>query len=91
MIIDYIYPVKTEDYGKTATFTTDITNNFNGNAAIALNQGTLTVTFIPPNTPGNYTVTTNIPENTTSLTCRISAGGTLIGELFADNLQLNIQ
>ena len=91
--IQYVYTVNSEDYGKTATLTADITSNLNNSAVLMIrSSGKQTTTHIPVNSQSTFSVSYAITEDNAKLECLIPTfPGNTTGSVYIDNIHLNIQ
>ena len=91
--IQYVYTVNSEDYGKTATLTADITSNLNNSAVLMIrSSGKQTTTTIPVNSQSTFSVSYAITEDNAKLECLIPTfPGNTTGSVYIDNIHLNIQ
>lgn len=91
-MIQYHHPISSEDYGKTAILTADITSNLSNNASIQLGGSSKNIITIPRNAQGTFSVSYTIPQNMDKLECLIPTfAGRITGTIYVDNIQLNIQ
>ena len=88
LTIKHIYSPTESDVNKTATLTVDTKNELNNAASLQMNNGSLKYIGIPI---GENTITVSTTVLNNSLECIVGFNGATTGNLYVDNIRLNIQ